>query len=343
MHKKSLILAISGIVVFFLLFRFIGTTEIIAVLLKSNLKLIGAAVALQIVLWLVWTYRWKLVMNHLNLKISFPRLFNYLLLVNFGDVITPGPRFGAEPLVSYYMEKKEKIAEKDSLTTMLVERLYGILAFIFLAEISIFVLINLVSLNLWILVLIGVSFFIATSIGLFTIDSMFERKYVLRLINKITKKFLPFIYHLRKKKHGKLIETFKEYKSRVVKNINLFFDEALYLSKDKKLWFFGTALSFLFYFIVYLQVYLVFMAVGAPISIYLAMVLITLSELVGFLVMLPSGVGVTEILIIAIATAAGIPIASAVAATLIVRAIFYISGISSGYASMLYLGSSVKK
>jgi len=64
--------------------------------------------------------------------------------------------------------------------------------------------------------------------------------------------------------------------------------------------------------------------------------MITLSDLIGFLLFIPSGAGIVEILMVAFATTLGIPVASAIAATLLIRGIYYIFGLTAGYLSMLY-------
>jgi uncharacterized membrane protein YbhN (UPF0104 family) len=100
-------------------------------------------------------------------------------------------------------------------------------------------------------------------------------------------------------------------------------------------------MSFVFYFIYFMQTFYAFAAVGIwkGIGFFPVVVMImSLAELTGYLIMLPSAVGVTEVLMISILTAYGISLEQAAAGTLIARGIYYIFGLATGYASALWLG-----
>ena len=140
MAKKGAVLAVLGLIVFVLIFRFAGTTEILNVLRNANPYLIGLSVFFQLSLLLVWTFRWQLITDYLKIKIPAHRLFPYLLFINFGDIITPGPRFGSEPVVAYLIQKNEGAKASTVMASMLVERLYGLISFNMISIFSIFVL-----------------------------------------------------------------------------------------------------------------------------------------------------------------------------------------------------------
>ena len=341
MHKKAIFLAVVGLGVLYGIFKFVGTSKIIPVLLGADQYLVLTALLLQVVLMLIWTLRWNIVADYLKLKIPFIRLFPHLLVVNFGDIITPGPRFGAEPLVVYFMEKKEGIKSEDSLTSMLIERIYGVVTFNILAILSIGLLVYYLTINFSIFLLLLVSLLISVGLTYVLFHSLANEKEGLKLATKIADWIIEIAYHLRAARRFGIKETMEEFEKRVNRSMKVFFEEVIKTSKEKELWVVGMLLSFIFYFAIYAQLYVIFLAVGVKVPFYLIVVMLTLSELVGFLILLPSGVGVTELLIITLSTAAGIDIGVAAAATLIVRGIYYGFGLIAGYVAMVYLAEEI--
>ena len=337
MHKKAIILALLGAGVFYLLSQFIGASNILPVLLKADPLMIGVSILFQIILLMVWTFRWETVANYMKLKIPFRRLFPYLVFVNFGDLITPGPRFGSEPLVVYVMEKKEHADPDDTMASMLVERLYGLVTFNILAVAAVFMLFLFVPVSRWLLVLLVVSLAIALGLSAFIVYIFKTEKEGIKIATKIADRILIFAYHLRHSHRGWRHESLAEYEQRLNKAIKIFFHDVVSLSKNENLWGKGILLSFIFYFIFFIQTYFAFLAVGVKVPFYLIIIMMTLSELTGYLVLLPSAVGVTEVLMIAILSSYGIGIGPAAAGTLLARGIYYIFGIVSGYVSMLYV------
>lgn len=344
MTKKGAVLAVLGLVVFVLIFRFVGTTEIVSVLINANPYLIGLSVFFQLSLLLCWGFRWQLITDYLKVKIPYSRLFPYLLFINFGDIITPGPRFGSEPVVAYLMRKNEGIKTSTMLASMLVERLYGLIAFNMLSIFSIFLLLGFMSIGVlqlsrWVFVLIAMSLIVAVGLTLFVIYIFYTEKAGIGIAVRWAHKILPFLRKFIKMPGGRQ-RTLKELEARFKRSAETFFDDIIILSKNSGLWARGMFMSFVFYFIFFMQTFYAFAAVGIwkglgffPVVV----MMMTLAELTGYLIMLPSAVGVTEVLMIAILSGFGVPLGQAAAGTLLARGIYYFFGLLTGYMGLLWV------
>ena len=334
-HKNAIFVIIAGIIVAVLLFRFVGANDLMQILSIADKKLILGAILLQVPMFFFWNLKWKLVFNFVKQKISFWKLFLVLLIGNLGDTVSPGSRVGGEPLRIYYLEKLG-YREDISLTTILLERVYNLIAFLAVAIFSFAYTFVKLSVPLWIAIIMLFAFAFVLSLAYLLLHAFYREKQGIHFIMRIATKILPYAYrmrhtrlHMKYRTYNKLYEHFH----RVVKH---FFDEVIVLSKNRVLWAEGTFLSFAYWFSYYVQAWIIFKAVGAPAPFYFLVVMLTLSDLVGFVLFIPSGAGVVEILMVVFATSFGIPVAGAVAATLLIRGIYYIFGLVSGYGSMLY-------
>ncbi|HIJ97959.1 TPA: flippase-like domain-containing protein [archaeon] len=342
MAKKGAVLAVLGLIVFVLIFRFVGTTEILSVLRNANPYLIGLSVFFQFSLLLVWTFRWQLITEYLKIGIPFYRLFPYLLFINFGDIITPGPRFGSEPVVAYLIQKNEGQKAGTVMASMLVERLYGLISFNMISLFSIFVLfgymsVGLLNLSGWVLMLIVLSLMVAVGLTLFVAYIFYTENRGLTMVMGWAHRILPFVYQ---KFYKNDVRGMRATEVKLRKSAKTFFDDVLLLGGDPKLWVNGMFMSFAFYIIYFIQTFYAFAAVGIFKGLgffFVVAMMMTLAELTGYIIMLPSAVGVTEILMISILSGYGIPLGQAAAGTLIARGIYYIFGLLTGYIGLIWV------
>ncbi len=336
MHKKSIFLAGAGAVVLILLLRFVGSSDVFSVLAGTDKVLLFSAIAFQFLMMLSWNLKWKFLFRYLKIKISYFKLFPILLVGNLGDSISPGARLGGEPLRLYYLKKKG-IKTKDSLTTILLERAYNLVAFMLLSIFSIAVTLVFVPMPLWLSIILVVAFAFAFFLSSLIFYAFYNEEKGLSVVRKLVDKLLPRVYKLKSFKIKGRKQSYSEVKRNVNRSVKHFFDEVIQVSKAKNLWGYGLFLSFLYFFHIYFQAYIIFRAVGADIPFYLVVAFITIADLVGLLVLIPSGVGVVELLLVVFVKSVGVPLAPAVTAVLIIRAIYYFFALGAGYSSMLWL------
>ncbi len=334
-HKHSLFIVVVGIIAAVLLFRFVGTENLLNVFRTANKRIIVEAILLQVPVFLLWNIKWKIVFNFLKEKSNFWQLLVVLLIGNFGDVVGPGSRMGGVPLRVYYLEKLGYKSD-TSLTTVLIERVYNLVAFLILAVFSFAYAFIKLALPIWLIIMMLAAFSVVLGLTYLLLHAFYNEKKGITLAMRIVSKLLPFFYKLKHSKYHREYKTYDKLYNHVYGIIKHFFDEVIVVSKGKVLWAEGVVLSLLYWFVFYLQAWLLFMAVGAPVPFYFVVVMITLSDLVGYLLFIPGGAGVIEVLMILFATSIGIPVASAAAAILLIRGTYYIFGLASGYISMLY-------
>ena len=334
-HTHSILVIVVGIIAAILLFKFIGTTNLSEVFASANKRLILAAVFLQVAMSFFWNLKWKIVFNFVRQKVDFWTLWLILFIGNFGDVVSPGSRIGGEPLRVFYLEKLGYKTD-TSLTTILLERVYNLIAFLFFAFFSFVFAFFKLSLPSWLMIAMAGAFFIVLTLSYLLFHAFYHEKRGIHFMMRIISKILPYFYKLKHTRLSKKYKTYNLFYAHIYGLIKHFFNKVVVLSKNKVLWAEGVFLSFLYWFIFYFQAWLLFKAVGVQIPFYFIIVMITLSDLIGFLLFIPSGEGIVEILMVAFATTLGIPVASAIAATLLIRGIYYIFGLTAGYLSMLY-------
>ena len=80
MDKKSAIFIIVSFLILIVMFHFIGIENIIDALKTANLALIALAIGIQIFTYFLYTLRWKLVNDSVNIKASFRSLLPMMMV-----------------------------------------------------------------------------------------------------------------------------------------------------------------------------------------------------------------------------------------------------------------------
>jgi|ETN01SMinimDraft_4_1059930.scaffolds.fasta_scaffold34922_1 hypothetical protein len=339
MRKKNILIFGVGLLVLFLFFKFLRGSGFSVVLKNANFWLVGLAFSLNFVMIGLWTWRWDVVLKEMKYKLKFVWLYLATLVGNFGDTISPGARMGGEPFRAYIVEKKHKDTRIDDLAASLVlERIYNTSVFFAIATISIiFILFSfafsfkLHGLLILILVLSG-------GLMVLIFYGIFKTKKGIILLEKIADFVMRLLEHTHffryfEKKHGgkKRIQRIFDV------HVRKFFKDLSSFGKEKGLWTKGAAISLLYWFVIFLQAYLCFMAVGVKISFLGVIAIISISSMAGIVTLLPSGIGVTEIIQTSLALLFGINLGEAGAAILLVRGNYYLFGIFVGYITLLII------
>ena len=122
MDKKSAIFIIVSFLILIVMFHFIGIENIIDALKTANLALIALAIGIQIFTYFLYTLRWKLVNDAVNIKVSFRRLLPMMMVGLAVNNITPSGRGGGEPVRAYILSREKGYDLKDTFAGVVADR-----------------------------------------------------------------------------------------------------------------------------------------------------------------------------------------------------------------------------
>jgi uncharacterized protein (TIRG00374 family) len=105
---------------------------------KTDLVYISLGIILSLFLMLLRTFRWKFLLNRVQIFLPLSSIFYTFMAGLFISNITPA-RIG-EPVRSYILKRRDGISFSRSLPSVLVERILDIIALIMLAVLGAFIL-----------------------------------------------------------------------------------------------------------------------------------------------------------------------------------------------------------
>ena len=195
MDKKSAIFIIVSFLILIVMFHFIGIENIIDALKTANLALIALAIGIQIFTYFLYTLRWKLVNDSVNIKASFRKLLPMMMVGLAVNNITPSGRGGGEPVRAYILSRDAGYDLKDTFAGVVADRVLDTFPFIVLAAITIVAMLLYFEIPTWlvvvlvlsvigILVVLGILVYLCINPGF---GSRLE-KFIFRIVNRFYKK-----------------------------------------------------------------------------------------------------------------------------------------------------------
>jgi uncharacterized protein (TIRG00374 family) len=329
MKYKALILILVGIGILTTMVLFIGPSKIEDAIKLADPWYIALAIVLQFVTYGLWTLRWSINIQAVGLSVKKLHLFPMLMVGLAVNNITPSARGGGEPVRGYILSKYTASSFEKSFATVIADRALDTIPFIVLSVITIVSAashLNLPRYGLYsiiIAVLVLVAGFLVLIYMSFNLE--FGRKVSL-WITGVIKRF-------SRKEHNQLEE-------KALKAIHGFQNSMRTMGRDKNVLFYGLSLSFLIWFLEILRVYIIFAAFNLDVSLLVIAEVFIISTLIGFIPLLPGGLGAVDGLMIILFTAAGIPSSISAAATIVERLISFWMTIIIGLAFLPYFGAS---
>lgn len=123
MRKKVLLGTgiLIGVALLFAVFSVFPFSELVQLLLHMRGDYLLAYLGVSFIIMLMLTYRWKVICDNRGVKVSFKNLVLYKYVGFAVSFITPGPRFGGEP-VRAAMMKREKVPFAKALSTVIADK-----------------------------------------------------------------------------------------------------------------------------------------------------------------------------------------------------------------------------
>lgn len=287
--------------VLFLLFHKVPLKEVLNSLQQTNYFYFVSGSLLFVFCWLVNSYKWKLLLHHVDFEVDLLNLFSLNLVSIFYSSIVPGGQMAGELVKCYKIAKGTD--EKPSLIfSVIMDRLTGLVAIVVIGFFgvimsqSVFFQIESIKMIFFLLLLITVIAYLLYSSKFFlTIGSVISRRST--AVNSI------FI---------KLFEAFIAYRN------------------TPSLWFKVLLIGGLFQFLSTFSVYLVSLSLGIDVSL---LDYLWINGLVSLVLIIPfslMGLGLREVSMVYLLNLLGVDSVSALGLSLMLTFIYFLVGIIGG-------------
>ncbi len=335
-HKWKIIatFAVAAFLIFAMTFL-IGFNDVITTLEKAKWDWIALNFVLEAGIILVWTLRWKLILDVVDTSPKFTTLLMMLLASLFGNNVTPSAA-GGEPLRAYLLREVEGVPFEIGFATSTADRVFEFLPFVL---ISIIAALFLLSWEIPPLTRIFVIIMIIVSILIFgiLIYAGFRKEITQRIIISIAKSIYPTALRLSKKD-----VSFNEIREKIIFYINRFSTGFVTALQDRKVFFIAFILSFGMWGLDMLRMYVCFGALGVYPPVLALVIIYTIGILISLLPLLPGAWGIREATLIGLFAVVGVSADIVMAASLIDRLASYIIPTILGALAALYYGRKVK-
>ena len=312
MKHKSLLLLVFGLAIMVIMLWFIGIDQVIDALFLANWWFILAAIILQFITYFLFTLRWHIINRAADIDMGFKHLIPMILVSLAVNNITPSGRGGGEPVRAYILSKKSNEPFEATFASVIADRALDTLPFIVLAALTIVGVVLYYPLSTWIIlaliVAVIVIIIVVALVFYMSVNEVFGQRvtgWAVWLVHKFSK------------------NNTEKWEKKAVKGIQGFQETMRVMLSDKNVLHYALPVSVLIWVAEISRVYLIFLAFGAVVSPILIAEVFILSCLIGFIPILPGGVGIIDGSMILFFAAAGIPSSVSAAATVIERLISF--------------------
>lgn len=336
-HKWKILttFAVAAFLIFAMTFL-IGFNDVITTLKKAKWNWIALNFVIEAGIILVWTVRWKMILDVVDTSPKFSTLLMMLFASLFGNNVTPSAA-GGEPLRAYLLREVEGTPFEIGFATSTADRVFEFLPFVLISIIAaLFVLSWKIPPLTQVLVVVMIIF----SIFLFAIliYAGLRKEITQKIIISIAKSVYPTVIRLTKKDIS-----FSEIREKIIFYINRFSTGFVTALKNRNVFFVAFLLSFAMWGLDMLRMYVCFGALGVYPPIGPLVIIYTIGILISLLPLLPGAWGIREGTLIALFAVVGVSADVVMAASLIDRLASYIIPTIIGALAALYYGRKVKK
>ncbi len=302
--------------------------EVFRIASRADAELVVLAVLITLLRFLIWSFKWQLLISSIKVKVPFFRVLLILMAGLFVSTSTPGANIGGEPLRAYYLAKEAGIKKSAAMATVIMDKsgnyfaffTYSLMAFILLMEYFEARAVKLV-------------FFVVLLIAFGGASYMVLRRNHAPLVRALRFIYtLPFFEFLEKR-----FGSFDEFESFVYSRIKIFKDTLKHLWKNPVNLAANLLLSYALWLTSFIKTYLIFLALGIKADFLIVSAIKAISVLLGMMSFIPGGFGVIEGVMVALFSSYGFDTKTALAGVLLSRTIYYVFSLGLGYLCLLWL------
>jgi len=319
----------------YLLLRRIGFAAILEAMRGIEHGKLRLAVGLCLAALIVQSVRVQLLMSPEH-RGSFIVMFLIYMAGVFGNVVTPGARVGGEPLRAYYMNKALGGPTTRHFGVLLADKLSNLTVFMAIVLVSVSFVAAFVKLPLASKIVLEVAMLVVilSVVSGFLLHRHFvaQSSRLARLLQGIYN--APLLKFLRRS-----FPTYGHFEEFAIRKLDNLFGPIGRTASNPA--FVGRALglSVVAWLLQFGANYALFNALGAHVSFFSVVIIISISTFVGDLSMAPGGAGFMETSMIGLCAALGVQQHTAAAVTLVSRGIFYFFALGLGGLCFVALAS----
>lgn len=330
--KKIMPLFLLGIAIVVSLIALTGMGEIARVMTRVNVAVYSLAFVTQTLALLVLLVKWKIITSALDLRVGTRKMLPILLSSVFVNTVVPSARLGGEPLRAYTLSRLCGVPLDEGLATVAVDRALDTLPFIGITlaafaavlltwHIPIYVLLSLAAVVMAAMVVMSAFVYVCL-----------RPKVAGRLVKWTVRRFGWFTKRFRR------LENLEAKTKAFTRD----FGRGVFAILHKRRHIAPAFLLSVVYWLQYiLRMYVVFIALGQPIS-FGAIGMATVVGLLLHAIPLPGALGVAEGLYALIFRTAGVPGDVAVSAALLDRFVSFWYTALLSMAGILWTGFKLR-
>jgi len=296
-----------GLIIFVLVFYFIGINNVVYHLSRINLFYYFLSIVTVFFTILCWSLRWNSFIKFNGYNVPTFGILKILFVGIFVNNLTPSGKMGGEPVRAYLLKKENKIPIERGFATIIADLTIEFLVSLIFVIISIFLATFFINLPFWLSFVLAI--FLILSIiclgGLLGVysDKIFISRIIIWFIRKI-ERIKPF-----EKKILEIYKSFQETFKKCFKNKRIFFTAIYY--------------SILIKIFDVLKYILIFKALGYQIGLIEILIVSGVSVILMSIPATPGSLGIAEAGMISAFTLVGIPLYIATAAVFLERLIWF--------------------
>lgn len=330
MKNKTWIFLLVGIGILALLVLFIGPAKIVEALEMANPWYVTIALAIQFLLFGLWTERWSINIEAVGIAVKKTALLPMLLVGMAVNNITPSARGGGEPVRAYILGKYTQCPMENAFATVIADRGLDTFPLFLLAIITIIYAVLYLKLSFFLIFTLTISLIVLVVLFIIGLYMSVNQN----MGERITKWLVRLIHRFSKKEHSRIEED-------ALKALNGFQGSIRTLIRNRKVLLYALPLSFSIWFIEIIRLYIVFLAFNTHVSLGVIAAVFVIATMIGLVPLLPGGVGAVDGMMIVLFSIAGVPPSISAAATIVERLISFWLTSFLGIALMPYYGSGV--
>jgi uncharacterized protein (TIRG00374 family) len=335
-HKwKIAISFFGGLFIIFLVSFIIGLDEILSVLSHTNLSLMLITLGLEFIIILLWTERWKLILDVLHSAPKFKQLFLMMFTSLFGNNVTPGAA-GGEPLRAYLLNKFEDIPFETAFASATADRVFEFFPFVLVSTLAAYLIFTL-NIGFWTSLLISIMIIITMIIFGLIIYVGYKKEVATRIIISIAKRIFPYVKKLTSRE-----TSFVNVKNKLIEYIETFTTGFQGVLRDHRMFIIGILISFLMWGLDNLRFYLTFAAIGYYPPLVPMIIIYTIAILISILPTIPGALGIREGVMVALFLPVGVPADVVISVSLLDRVVTYLIPTFIGAFTTFYYGKKYK-
>lgn len=335
-HKWKIIISfVGGLFIIFLVSFIIGLNDILSVLDHTNLTLMLITLVLEFIIIILWTERWRLILDVLHSSPKFKQLFLMMFTSLFGNNVTPGAA-GGEPLRAYLLNKFEDIPFETAFASATADRVFEFFPFVLVSTLAAYLIFTL-NIGFWTSLLISVMIIITMIMFGLIIYVGYKKEVATRVIISIAKRIFPYVKKLTSRE-----TSFVDVKDKLIEYIETFTTGFQGVLRDHRMFLLGVFISFLMWALDNFRFYLTFAAIGYYPPIVPMIIIYTIAILVTILPSIPGALGIREGVMVALFLPLGVPADVVISVSLLDRVVTYLIPTFIGAVTTFYYGKKYR-